>query len=688
MVANALEAALQFHRAGRRQDAERCCREILASDPTQSEAAFLLGALSLESGQPATAVPWLRRAVEISPSKPAYYAALGEAHCRLHQFPAAFDALLRAVALGPTMVAPLCSLALLLASRGASEGAVACFERATQIKPDLTEVSERLAAVRLRLASRPKGPHDDALSAAAFVALGRSRLTQGQAEAAVVLLRRALALQPRLPAAVATLGGALADLHRYDEAIEAYERALALGLRQPQLVASLASACFQSGRLHQAIARYREAVALAPRASIVHSDLLYVLQYDPACGAHQYLREAIEWDARHGKPRRGTVVEHANDRTRDRRLRVGYVGADFRKHSSALFLLPLFSNHDHVAFEIFCYSSVRRGDEITEKIRALADGWRDVAQMDDVAVATLVRDDKIDLLVDLNMHLGGSRLPVFAPKPAPVQLTWLAYPGTTGVSSIDYRVTDPFLDPLDADGSIYSERLLHLPETFWCYDPLISKDALPPPQDRKGDEITFGCLNNFCKINEGVISLWSRVLNRVKNSRMILRAPFGSARQRTVEFFEACGISAARVEFVDYYRPRPEYLATYHCIDICLDTFPVGGHTTNLDAFWMGVPVVTLVGETVIGRGGVSIAMNLGLPELVARTNDEFVQFASELGNDRDRVNRLRAGLPARMAASPLMDGPRFARHLEVAYRRVWSEWCEARSDTPSSARG
>jgi protein O-GlcNAc transferase len=678
---------MQHHREGRRQDAERCYREILAFDPTETEASFLLGLLILEGGEPAAAIPWLMRAVEITPGNPAYYAALGEAYCRLRRFPAAFDALLRAVALGPTMVAPPYNLGVLLAGRGAFEGAAACFECAAQIKPDLKDASERLAAVRLRLAAHPKASiHDDALSAAALVALGNSRLSQGQAEAAVVLLRRALALQPRMPAAAATLGSALEDLHRYDEAIEAYERALALGPRQPHLLASLASACFQSGRLHQAIARYREAVALAPRASIVHSDLLYTLQYDPECGARQYLREVLEWDAQHGRSHQGADIAHSNNRTRDRRLRVGYVGADFRKHSSALFLLPLLSNHDRAAFEIFCYSSVRRADEMTLKMRALADGWRDVARMDHAAVARLVRDDKIDVLVDLNMHLGGSRLPVFVRKPAPVQLTWLAYPGTTGVSAIDYRVTDPFLDPPDADGSVYSERLLRLPDTFWCYDPLTSKDAVPSLPDRNGDEITFGCLNNFCKIHEGVISLWSRALNGVKNSRMILRVPLGSARQRTAQSFESHGVSSERIEFVDYYQPRLEYLATYHRIDVCLDTFPVGGHTTNLDAFWMGVPVVTRVGETVIGRGGLSIAMNLGLPELVARTDEEFVQIASELGNAPDRVKQLHSGLPARMEASPLMDAPRFATHLEAAYRRVWSEWSEAPPDTLASA--
>ena len=337
----------------------------------------------------------------------------------------------------------------------------------------------------------------------------------------------------------------------------------------------------------------------------------------------------------------------------------------------------------------FCYSNVRRADELTQKMRALADGWRDVAGMEDAAVARLVRDDRIDVLVDLTMHMGGGRLPVFARRPAPVQLTWLGYPGTTGVSAIDYRVTDPFLDPPDADGSVYSERLLHLPDTFWCYDPLTSKDAVPSPPNRNGDEIAFGCLNNFCKINEGVISLWSRVLKGVANSRMILRAPLGSARRRVVESFETRGVSAERIEFVDYYLPRLDYLATYHRIDICLDTFPYGGHTTSLDAFWMGVPVVTRVGETVVGRAGLTFAMNLCLPELVARTADEFVRIASELGSARDRVNRLRAGLPARMEASPLMDAPRFARHLEAAYRRVWSEWCEAApSDAPPPAGG
>jgi len=675
-----LHTALQHHRGGRRLDAERCCREALEADPSCSGAAFLLGLLALEDGKPADAVPWLALAAELDPRNPACYVNLGEAHRRLGQLAPAFKALLQAIDFGPWMFAPAYNLGLLLTDCGALEGAVACFERAMQIKPGLKEASERLATVRALQALRPDSlPPAAGMSASVLVALATLQLRAGHAAASVALLRRALTLQPNMHVALAMLGSALGDQDRDDEAIEAYERAIELGPCPPWLIASLGNACLRSGRVREAIARHREAAALAPTGSSFHSSLLYVLQFDPVCNAREYLREALEWDARHGRPSQGARNGHENDRTPDRRLRVGYVGAGFRRHCQALFLLPLLSNHDRDAFEIFCYSNDRRVDDVTKKIGALADGWRDVVLLEDDAVVKLVRDDQIDVLVDLTMHMEGGRLPVFARKPAPIQLTWLAYPGTTGVSALHYRVTDPFLDPPDADTAAYSERLLHLPDAFWCYDPLTSKNALGPPPLRRDDRFTFGCLNNFAKLNEGVIALWSRILRSAPSSRLILRAPEGSARRRATELFQSLGVSSERIEFVGY-QPRLDYLATYYQIDVCLDTFPYNGHTTSLDAFWMGVPVVTLVGETVVGRGGISVAMNLGLPQLVAHTPDDFVRIASELCHAPDDLAHLRAGLASRIEASPLMNAPRFARNLEAAYRRVWKEWCSQSS--------
>ncbi|HLX02578.1 MAG TPA: hypothetical protein VKS80_10745, partial [Trinickia sp.] len=266
---------------------------------------------------------------------------------------------------------------------------------------------------------------------------------------------------------------------------------------------------------------------------------------------------------------------------------------------------------------------------------------------------------------------------------------WLAYPGTTGSGAIGYRLTDPWLDPQDArqgDDS-YSERSIRLPDSFWCYDPLTDALELNPLPALGTGRITFGCLNNTCKLTDHTLRLWAGVLASVGDARLVLMVAPGRARERLTARLAAHGIAPERVSFFAF-RPRAAYLETYHEIDLALDTFPYNGHTTSLDAFWMGVPVVTRVGRTAVGRGGLSQLANLGLTELAAQSDDEYVRIAVQLANDRPRLASLRAGLRARMQRSPLMDGERFARGVEGAYRRMWGEWCvESASSGPSASR-
>jgi predicted O-linked N-acetylglucosamine transferase (SPINDLY family) len=245
------------------------------------------------------------------------------------------------------------------------------------------------------------------------------------------------------------------------------------------------------------------------------------------------------------------------------------------------------------------------------------------------------------------------------------------------LDTIDYRLSDPYLDPPNADESLYSEQTVRLPHSFWCYDPLDCGD-LPIntlPADTNG-LVTFGCLNDFRKANDTVLHLWAKVLRAVPSSRLLLLAPEGSHRQRTLELLEQEGVAGERIDFVSR-QPRRKYLEVYHRIDLGLDTLPYNGHTTSLDSFWMGVPVVTLVGQTIVGRAGLSQLMNLKLPELIAQTPEQFVQVATGLANDLPRLSELRSTLRRRMEASPLMDAPRFTRNIETAYREMWRRWCE-----------
>jgi predicted O-linked N-acetylglucosamine transferase (SPINDLY family) len=301
--------------------------------------------------------------------------------------------------------------------------------------------------------------------------------------------------------------------------------------------------------------------------------------------------------------------------------------------------------------------------------------WRTTVGLSDQELANLVRDDGIDILVDLAMHTANNRLLVFARKPAPVQVTWLAYPGTTGLGTIDYRLTDPYLDPPGLFDAFYSEESVRLPETFWCYDPLSHEPAVNALPALESGVITFGSLNNFCKVNEGCLELWADVLREVPRSRLLLFAPRGQARARALAALGQRGITEARLEFIDRL-PRHQYLRLYHRIDLTLDPVPCNGGTTTFDACWMGVPTITLVGKTVVGRSGWSLLSNLGLPELAAKRREEYVELAARWAGDLDRLYKVRGSLRERMQQSPLMDSRRFARHVEQAYRHMWGRWC------------
>jgi protein O-GlcNAc transferase len=318
---------------------------------------------------------------------------------------------------------------------------------------------------------------------------------------------------------------------------------------------------------------------------------------------------------------------------------------------------------------------VERPDGLTEQFRNMSDAWRSTVGQTDAALAEQIRADGIDILVDLKLHTENNHLLAFARRAAPLQVTWLGYPGTTGLRAIDYRLSDPHLDPPAVDETVYAERTVRLPHTFWCYDPLAAGPAVSELPALMNGVVTFGCFNNFCKVSAPTLALWAAVMDAVPRSRLLLQAPHGSPRGRVADALRSCGVAPERVEFLPIVS-RAEYLALYHRIDVVLDTLPYNGHTTSLDAMWMGVPVVTLVGQTIVGRAGASQLMNLGMPELIARAPAEFVEAAVGLAGDLPRLAGLRAALRPRMQASPLMDAPRFARDIEAAYRQMWHARC------------
>jgi predicted O-linked N-acetylglucosamine transferase (SPINDLY family) len=651
-VEQAFAQALKHHQAGHLHDAERFYREILEREPRHSGAMHYLGVLAHQQARHVEAVDLIRKAIALTPDLPEAHNNLGLALRELGRVDEAIAYFRAALGIRPNYPETLRNLGLALQSSGRLDEAILSYRQALALRPTF---------------------------AAACNDLGNALLEKGNADEAVVLLDRAIALQPDLASAYANLGIAYKRLGRLDQSIAAYETAIELNPNDAATLNNLGNALGDAGRVDEAIAAFRRAIALEPSFHKAHSNLVFMLNFHAGSDAAAIARELRLWNAQHAGPLRSCIQPHPNNRDPDRRLRVGYVSRDFLGVPVGRFLLPLLEHHDRRQIEVFAYAQVPVPDRMTAQLRAHTDVWRDVTGFTDARLADLIRQDAIDILVDLSLHAANNRLLVFARKPAPVQVTYLAYAGSSGLTTIDYRLSDPCLDPpLDPPGteeSIYSENTWRLPETYWCYQPVLDLTVQPPPAVNTG-AVTFGCMNEFCKINEPMLRLWANLLAAVPPSRLLVSAPKGSHRDRLLRILEANGVAPGRAGFVER-APLADYFALYHTIDIALDTVPYGGGTTTCDSLWMGVPVVSLKGQRAVGRGGYSILSNIGLPELVASTPDDYVQIAAQLAGDLPRLADLRLTLRQRMQRSPLMDAPRFARNIEAAYRRMWQDWCK-----------
>ena len=613
-VPELFQRAVTLHRSGQANEAEPLYRKVISRNAQHDPALFGLSVVLLERGQLEESRQYLERAVQAAPDEPNYVTNLGEIYRRQGHLERAARAFEHVLAIDPDHADARQNLAVTLIMVGANDQALPHLEQVIELRPDEPVSYVSLAWVLLQL-ERPRE--------------------------AAARARRAIELAPTLATAHRYLGTALDDL----------------------------------GDRTGAIASYRRCVELSPKDHNAHSTLIVAMLTEPSYDARAVFTETRVWAARHAEPLRKFQRLHTNDKRPERPLRIGYVSPDFRAHPLQQFLVPLFQHHDPSNVELYLYSSVERTDAETEWYRAFAGAkFREIQRMDDVQVAELVRQDRIDILIDLALHSSSPRLRVFACKPAPIQITWLGYPGTTGLDAMDYRLTDPYCDPPGADLNVYAERSIHLPGCFWCYDALQANLPEGPLPALTNGFITFGCQNNPRKLNPGVLSLWARVLREVRNSHLFLYLE-PPARAAVLEALASAGVPADRIEFGGRVSRR-EYLERYQRIDIALDTFPYAGATTSLDALWMGVPVITLAGGPTLQRAGVSIAMNVGVSELVADSEDDFVQRALGLARDLERLARLRAELRARLEASPAGDTARFARDLEHVYRDTWRRYC------------
>jgi len=641
--------------AGKLEESIAVQERLVAVAPQSTDARITLAETLHEAGEFERSIGVFDGAIALGAGNASIFNTLSAALYRVGQHGRATAAAKKALEYEPNYVAAIINLGNGLRGLGRFDEAEAAGRKAIELAP-------RFAVAHSNLAMTLNESH--------------------QFTKAFDAAEKAIALQPDLAESHVHLANALHGLHRIDEAMVACRSAIAARGDYVNAYLTLSNCLANTGRLPEALAVLRQCMQRNVDNPQALGNLVMMLNNcDAESSRADALAAARQFDERFCKPLRPVRV-FDNNREPERLLRIGYVSPDFCDHVVGWNLLPLLREHDHGRFHILCYADVARPDGLTEQIRLCADTWRSIRGLSDQQAAELVRADGVDILVDLSVHSAGNRLLIFARKPAPVQVTFAGYPGSTGLATMDYRLTDPYLDPLGGSDEFYSEKSIRLPHSFWCYE---AQPTDPPVNELPAltaGHVTFGSLNTFRKISPATWARWARVLHAVPGSELMVLAPEGSARETATRILSGHGIDPYRFRFIST-KPRSQYMSIYHRIDIGLDTLPYNGHTTSLDSYWMGVPVVTLVGQTVVGRAGLSQATNLGLTELIGQTEEEFVAIATKLAGDLPRLSALRRGLRSRMEQSPLCDAKGFTRGIEGAYRQMWRSWCERGAAEP-----
>jgi protein O-GlcNAc transferase len=598
------------------------------------------------AGRLAAAEDLYCRVLDACPDNPDALRLLGLVYFRRGDAAGAVEMLAGTVARHPGFLDARRCLALVLTEIGDLEAALAHQHAALALAPDDPDILGGIAELLHRL---------------------------GQTEQALAYGRRATDQAPDHPGIWSNLSILLASAGQLAAAERAARQAAALAPDDAGGLAQLGNARLETGDLDGAISAYDRALRLNPHHPAA-GNRLYALSLHPDIADVDLADAFRAWGARHPAP---DIAAFDNCRDPGRRLRIGYVSADFARHPVGYFLATVLAAHDPAGFEIHCYSGRERGDDLTERLRTLAHVWHDIAGLSNPALAEHIHADRIDILVDLSGHTAGNRLRVFARRPAPVQATWGGLIGTTGLPAMGWLIADPqevppCLEPL------YSERVTHLPHGYVCWEPPAYAPPVGPLPALANGYVTFGCFNRLAKIGPGVIALWAHLLTAVPNARLILKTrelacPDLSAR--LAAHFAMHGIGPDRLDLRSG-SPHPDLLATYGEIDLALDPFPYSGGLTTLEALWMGVPVITLGGSRFCARHSLSHLTVAGCTDFIADGPDTYVAIATAWANDPARLAGVRTSLRERIAASPLCDGPGFTRGLEAAFRAMWEDWC------------
>jgi len=711
-----MQLATKSHQAGDLARAERLYRQVLHHQPGHSNALHLLGVIAAQREHHDEAITLIQQAITRNPQIANFHNSLGNVFYSQKQFRQAQACYQRVIQLEPHFFeaynnlgnvlrelgelaqARVCyeqalqlhpkfpeayhNLGLLLSESHQAQAAIECWQRALQLNPNFSGAAQSLGNLLKKQGNFAKaleylqqGLASNPQSAEFYNEMGSVWYEQGNLAEAIGCFQQALLLKPHFVLALNNLGAAFTAQQRLTEAIDCFQRAFELDSQAAVTSNNLATALRHRGQLTLAVHHYQQALTLDPQFTIAHQNLLYTFnflsEYSTATIFHYYKN----FNDHCTYP----LQAHLNSRDLHRKLKIAYVSPDFRRHSVAYFILPILAQHDHQRFEIFCYYNATQIDQTTQRCQSYADHWVACARFSDEELCQHIRGAQIDILVDLAGHTAGNRLLTLARKPAPLQVTYLGYPNTTGLTTIDYRLTDHYVDCEGVNDLWTVERPLKLPGSFVCYQP----DSETPPVNElpvfQNGYLTFVCLNNYAKFSCETLAMWSDLLQQLSDAKLLIKSTsFKDEETKTscLERFANLGIAPQRLILITSWLSEQAHLATYHQADLALDTYPYHGTTTTCEALWMGVPVVTLLGERYASRIGLSILSTLGLTELVAATPDEYVKIVLKLANNLVYLQKLRKELRQRMQTSPLLDAVTFTRHLESTYLNIWERWC------------
>lgn len=695
-----LQKAIQAHEKGQLDQAKDLYAQALALDDTNLQALHGLAVLMIQTNHLPKANELLHRILELDPGLAQAHYHLGHVHFlsgKLQQAKASFE---KALEINPNHSEAHNNLGVLLREFGKLEEASKHFYRAIDLDPHNISALNNLGTALSKLGQ----DHEAALAFKRAIDLepsyfeanknlGNLLKDMGYTQDAITYLEKAQRLSSQNKETLFVLATLYKKKGRLEEAVQTLKKILAFDQQDPLIFNYLGLILTEQGMIKQALENYQQALRLEPSSLVIHSNMLLVTNYFPGSNAQLLMQAHQDWYELHGAHLYQENYYSFVQVDPEKRLRIGYISPDFRSHPVGNFFLPLICSHDKNQVEIFCYSDVEQAaeDQVTQEIKAYADHWRNIFNQPVRNVAELIRNDAIDILVDLAGHTGRNRLPVFCIKPAPVQITWLGYPNTTGLATMDYRITDPIADPPGITDKLSSEKLIRLENGFLCFDPLVAAPEVGPLPAQAQGAVTFASFNNLAKVHELVIETWSKILARLPQARLFLKSPTLSdplTRKRFKEQFQRAKVNPAQVKILDFAPTRAQHLGTYNQVDIALDPFPYNGTTTSCEAMYMGVPIITLLGDRHCGRVGASLLHRVGLPELIAKDLEEYVEFAVNLSHDLVGLQKIRKNIRSMMLNSPLCDRQGFARTMEQTYRTAWRKWCQEQTNKKGADNG